>query len=99
MEVVMAFISRHKPTLHQEKLAKKQGFNLVHIGDTDGFSVTPDFIHKKMAGCKAVAVVHPAAALNLAPHFTIGVFENSNRAPEGEAPQFVAAALHTWRKA
>jgi hypothetical protein len=43
-----------------------------------------------------VVVVHAAAALRLAPHFWVGVFENGNRAPEGEKPSFEPVALHFY---
>lgn len=44
----------------------------------------------------AAAVVHPAAALRLAPDFFVGVFQNANRAPVGQPPQFEAVALHVF---
>jgi hypothetical protein len=43
-----------------------------------------------------VVVVHAAAALRLAPHWVVGVFENGNRAPEGEKPSFEPVALHFY---
>ena len=91
----MAFISRHVPTQRQYELAREQGFELLHIGDYDAFSVDSGFVHA--AGpFEAVAVVHPAAALRLAPSFFVGVFENANRAPEGAPPKFEAVALHVY---
>jgi len=45
---------------------------------------------------EGAVVVHPAAALRLARCFIIGVFENANRAPAGEKPQFEAKALHLF---
>ena len=46
-----------------------------------------------------VVVVHAAAALNLIPHWNVGVFENSMRAEEGKPPTFEAVALHLFPKA
>jgi len=94
---MMAFISRHTPNKKQVELAKEKGFDLIHVGDADAFSVGPGFVHDKGA-FEAVAVVHPAAALNLIPHFIVGVFENANRASEGQPPKFEAVALHIWHE-
>lgn len=90
-----AFISRHVPTPEQAALAADQGIELIPIGDCDAFSVSPSFVDE--AGpFEGVVVVHPAAALRLAPTFIIGVFENGARPGEGERPQFVAKALHLY---
>jgi hypothetical protein len=43
-----------------------------------------------------VIVVHPAAALRLAPYYEIGVYENAARAAEGERPTFFPVALHLY---
>ena len=94
-KMLMAFISRHEPTPRQIELAAEQGFELVHIGDHDAFTVGPEFVHGAGA-FEAVAVVHPAAALRLAPDFFVGVFQNANRAPVGQPPQFEAVALHVF---
>lgn len=48
--------------------------------------------------CTGVVVVHAGAALRLLPHFNVGVFSNTNRAPEGEKPSYEAGALHIWQK-
>lgn len=90
-----AFISRHSPTPGQISLAAEQGIELVPIGDMDAFTVLPKDVaaHGAFVG---VVVVHPAAALRLAGTFKVGIFENANRAPEGERPQFEAAALHVY---
>lgn len=37
-----AFISRHTPSAAQVALAAEQGIRLCHIGDMDGFTITPD---------------------------------------------------------
>lgn len=98
-----AFISRHTPTQEQIDLCKAQEINLIHVGDFDAFTVTEDDIERvaweidEFAGeLNGVIVVHPAAALRLHDHFIVGVFENGNRAAEGEKPQFYAKALHVY---
>lgn len=91
----MAFISRHKPTDAQVILAFEKGFQLVHVGDADAFTVSPGWVHDK-GPFGAVAVVHPAAALRLCEVFEVGIFENANRAPEGEPVRFEAVALHMF---
>lgn len=96
----MAFISRHAPTAEQVALAADQGFNLIHVGDADAFTVGNSFVYAAAARLdvrlEAVAVVHPAAALRLCLEFVVGVFENANRAAPGQPPQFVAKALHVF---
>jgi len=96
----MAFISRHAPTERQIELAAEQGFILHHVGDADAFAVGNSFIHEAAAHLdvtfEAISVVHPAAALRLCSEFLVGVFENANRAPAGQPPQFVAKALHVY---
>jgi hypothetical protein len=95
-----AFITRHVPTAEQVALASEQGITLHIVGDTDAFTVSNSFVHE--AGNRlnvifeGVIVVHPAAALRLCDEFLVGVFENANRAPEGEKPQFSALALHVY---
>jgi len=90
-----AFISRHKPTVEQHKLAASEGFELVEIGDMDAFNISISDVraHGHFVG---VVVVHPAAALRLIAAFDVLIFENSNRAPEDERPQFKATALHVF---
>lgn len=90
-----AFISRHTTTPEQAVLAAEQGIELVPIGDCDAFTVGPSFVDEAGA-FDGVVVVHPAAALRLAPHFIIGVFENGTRPGEGERPQFFAKSLHLF---
>jgi hypothetical protein len=95
------FVSRHKPTDEQIEVARDQDCGLIHIGDCDAFSVTPEWIEERIpVGIQKskviVAVVHPAAALRLASSFRIAVFENSNRSPEGEKPQFFCKELHVF---
>ena len=91
----MAFISRHVPTAAQIQMAADEGFKLIHVGDADAFTVSPGWVHEK-GPFGAVCVVHPAAALRLATVFEVGVFENANRAPEGERPQFEPVKLHIF---
>lgn len=90
-----AFISRHLPTEGQVKLAADQDIELVHVGDADAFTVSPGLVDDHGA-FEGVVVVHPAAALRLSGSFLVGVFENANRAPEGEKPTFEAVALHLY---
>ena len=87
-----AFISRHTPTREQMDLARTQSIELVCVGDADAFTVSP----AQYSELDGVVVVHPAAALRLASHFIVGVFENENRAPVGEKPEFFARALHLY---
>lgn len=90
-----AFISRHVPTQSQHDLAAAEGIELIHIGDADAFTVSPSFVDAAGA-FEGVIVVHPAAAMRLCGRFVVGVFENANRAPVGERPQFEAVALHLY---
>jgi hypothetical protein len=90
-----AFISRHEPTTGQFSLAEARGVDLVPVGDADAFTVTPSWVYEQGA-FDGVVVVHPAAAMNLAGQFLVGVFENINRAPVGERPLFEAKELHIY---
>ena len=76
-------------------MAAEQHVELVHLGDHDAFTVDPGFVGNAGA-FDGVVVVHPAAAMRLADTFMVGVFENANRAPVGEKPQFEAQALHIY---
>lgn len=103
---IMLFISRHEPTQDQIFLATEKGFDLKCIGDVDAFN--PKAIEALVVAWKAphaYAVVNPAMALTLASFaghkactfgIKIAVFENENRAPEGEKPSFKAKAMHMW---
>ena len=89
-----AFVSRHAATAEQAKIAALAGIELVPVGDRDGFAINPSEF-ESFAG---VVAVHAGAALALAGSKTpVGVFENANRAPEGEKPSFTATALHLYR--
>lgn len=95
----MAFISRHTPTPEQVKVAADLGYDLVHVGDRDAFSVTVDGLRAEIAHLgyfTAAAIVHPAAAMRLAWSFKVGVFKNENRAPEGQKPEFHCSGLVVW---
>lgn len=91
-----AFVSRHLPTESQLQLASKSGIELVHVGDRDAFAFPASEF--KDGGYEGVVVVHPLAALTA---FTaglhVGVFNNVNRAPVGEKPQFETTDLVVTR--
>ena len=90
-----AFISRHEPTQAQLEIARKQEIDLVHIGDTDAFGDLTELRDKlNSENFTGVVVVHAWLALSLAGDYAVGVFQNSNRAPIGEKPQFEADSLH-----
>lgn len=92
-----AFISRHTPTQGQIQLAADQRITLVQVGDRDAFTVNvTDLTGHDDGPFDGVVVVHPAAAMRLCGTFLIGVFENANRAPEGEKPSFEAVSFHIY---
>lgn len=97
-----AFISRHPATSDQVRLAAEQGIRLMSIMDMDGFKITRDAVQHRVGSpdiyIHGVVVVHAAAALRLLPEFDVGVFENGNRAEEGQVPTFQAIALHVWQR-
>ncbi len=66
----------------------------------DAFTIGPAFVDEAALRLdvvfEGVVVVHPAAALRFCSQFLVGVFENANRATEGEKPQFVAKALYVF---
>lgn len=90
-----AFISRHEPTPEQHALAAEQGIRLTWIGDADAFLVGPGFVDEHGA-FEGVVVVHPAAALRLAPTFVVGIFKNGSRPGADQKPQFFAEELHIF---
>lgn len=87
-----AFISRHEPNADQKSLAEKAGIELVHVGDRDGFHLKVE----EFAGFNGVVVVHAAAAMKALQKIDVGVFNNINRAPLGEKPQFGCTELHLY---
>lgn len=90
----LAFISRHVPSAEQIAIAAQADVSLVHVGDRDAFSVSVT----ELEDFDGVVVVHPAAAMRLAcKAIWIGVFENGNRAPEGQPVQFSPVRLHLFR--
>ena len=92
----LAFISRHQPTADQLALAAKAGSDLVPVGDRDGFSILPE----EFSGFSGVVVVHAAAAIRChSAGRAVGVFENSNRAPVGQKPDFHTTRLVVWTPA
>lgn len=96
-----AFISRHAPTPDQYILAEEQDIVLNWVGDYDAFCVSPEWVAQQAAAVGlpdfvGVIVVHPAAAMNLCRYYQIGVFENANRAPIGEKPQFQAVRMEVF---
>lgn len=90
-----AFISRHPATKEQTEICAKNGIEIEHVGDFDGFTVTVNQIdeHGRFDG---VICAHVGMAMRLAPSFLIGTFENGNRAAIGEKPDFFAKNLHIW---
>ena len=99
----MIFISRHTPTVEQVALADAQGYRLVHVGDVDAFdgpavaALIGDAPQCNGNYIDAVCCVHPAIAIAaIAAGKAVGIFENANRAAEGEKPSFYPKALHTY---
>ena len=56
-----AFMSRHVPSKEQHEIAATHDIELVHVGDRDGFNITPD----EFVDYDGVIVVHSAAAIRL----------------------------------
>lgn len=91
------FCSRHAMTQGQERLAAAQGVLLKQWQDIDAFE--GDFASLRGVAC-GVVVVHPVAALRaIGAGLHVGVFKNSNRALEGEKPQFEAEGLWLYHPA
>lgn len=85
-----AMVSRHQPTPEQITLAAGQGIEIVHVGDRDAWTMdTAEF-----SGFDGVIVVHPWAAMTcLTAGMEVGIFNNVNRAPVGQKPDFFATEL------
>lgn len=103
----MAFVSRHEPTPEQRALAKKDGYELVHVGDMDAFDHELDNKLCKLVaegGYTAVACVHAVIALRVLsfgtgytnPRVRVVIFENGQRADAGGKPTFFARAMHVF---
>ena len=96
------FISRHVPTIEQVELARAHGYEIEHVGDLDAFGDDDkvlDIADRANKSFGAVSIVHPALALRFSKllwNARIIIFENGNRAPEGEKPQFYAKGLHFY---
>lgn len=91
-----AMISRHEITEEQMQLAAEQGIELRPWGDLDAFSSGLRAALKQIWRCgyEGVIAVHPLIALQA--HklgLLVGCFENADRAPIGEKPQFKAVRL------
>lgn len=86
------FISRHEPLSSQFELAAAQGVNLIHVGDLDAFDkLRMGRIAGLAAANKAegVVAVHPLIAIAaFKAGLAIGSFNNVNRAPIGQKPDF-----------
>ena len=96
---IATFVSRHEPTTEQTAIAAAQGYTLFPVGDVDAFDPNLDDLIRLMAtvahpDCDCIICVHPLIALTAYKcGFSVGVFENANRAPEGEKPSFQAVSL------
>lgn len=90
-----AFISRHSMTQEQITIAEELGINLIHVGDMDAFTITPEMV-KEHGNFDGVVIVHPASAMRLKDAYKIGIFENGQRSIEGERPTFFAKSLHIF---
>lgn len=96
------FVSRHDPTTDQLALAP----GLIKVPDINGFdrSAINALLREALAAnVDHIIVVNAAMALNIAAiaiereqFIYIGIFENTNRAPEGAKPTFATNELHWW---
>lgn len=87
----LIFISRHTPTLEQEQLARKAGYEIKHIGDIDAFndSLVAQELHLNKSEGVAVCAVHPLITTKATVWgMATASFRNVNRAPVGEKPDF-----------
>ena len=104
-----AFISRHAPTESQIALAAEKEIVLTPVGDLDAFEFSSAQHVFEMFGCEnpdcsnykgwdGVVVVHPMLALTFSlAGFQVAVFNNVNRAPVGEKPQFETTLMRVVR--
>ena len=91
------FLSRHAATQEQMELAAAQNIELVQASDVDAFNWDVAKFQDEYPDAVGVVCVHPIIALK-AHHsgLYVGIFENANRAPEGEKPSFFAKSLVLW---
>lgn len=68
------------------------GFAIEHVGDRDAFAFPAGEI--RSAGFIGVVVVHPQAAITaFIAGLHVAVFNNINRAPVGQPPQFETTSV------
>jgi len=101
MNRTFVFLSRHEPTDQQKKIAAEKGITILKGNDVDAFG---DRLYYEIESWKSIAhgiiCVHPVVALMA--HqlgFAVGVFNNINRAPIGEKPQFETTSLAVFEPA
>ena len=102
----MAFISRHEPSSDQLALAADMGYELVHIGDVDGFNTSIEDIHEKLISvigetkadlCETYCVVHAGLAAFLSwQGYSVAVFENKIRIDFGAPAEYHPVKLHVF---
>lgn len=92
----VAFISRHVPSPEQVEYFARHNYELVHVGDANGFDI--EVLRELTAPYLSACVVHAGAAANLLTlRKRVFVCENVNRAPAGEPPQFKLAKVYAWQ--
>ena len=87
------FVSRHQPNADQYALCNKAGYELIHVGDLDVFSEDfendLDVLINVEHNAELIIGVHPMVLLVASAYGDkVGMFNNVNRAPEGEKPSF-----------
>jgi dephospho-CoA kinase len=100
----IAFITRHQPTDKQKQIVAAFGAEIITVGDVNGFdrnAVKEIVFNQINNGIRDFAVVNPAVALNIATFadeigINIWIFENINRAKEGEKPTFDTTNVRKW---
>ena len=93
-----AYISRHALTGEQLEIINAANITVITLGDMDGFAITKDAVDDA-AGLEVdgVIVVHAGAVARLMQEgCEVGVFNNLNRAPVGEKPDFGTDSLYIW---
>jgi hypothetical protein len=89
-----AYISDSLPTRAQIGLAEEQGIRLLTVSHPDPFTVTREIVDARRLD--GAIVSHPVAALALAPHCLVGVYQTANTAPPGEPPVRDAISLYVY---